>query len=193
MIDARVRSPRIATARLLLRELWFSDARAVARSVGDRRVARQLVHVPSPYTTSLARRWIRSRVEWWPLGRGVAVAIAERAEPAALLGAASLRRPPALRHGERARRAELGYWLAPGAWGHGYATEAAAALVEFGFRELGLLRIDAQVFTGNTASMHVLEKLGMAREGMLPQHVRSGGRLHDVVCYGLSRSAWLAL
>lgn len=191
MIEASVRSPRIATARLLLRELWFNDARAVARSVGDRRVARQLVHVPSPYTTSLARRWIRSRVEWWPLGRGVALAITARDEPAILLGAVSLRTRRRPRESARSPgAAELGYWLAPAAWGRGYATEATAALVEFGFRTLGLARIDAQVFTGNTASMRVLEKLGMTREGILPQHLRSGGRLHDVVCYGLSRAAW---
>ena len=54
----------------------------------------------------------------------------------------------------------LGYYLARPYWGRGLATEAARALIEFGFRELGLTRITAAVEVGNEASRHILEKLG---------------------------------
>jgi len=187
VIDARARRPPVLiTERLMLRELRLSDAPAVAAGAGDERVAQFLIEVPSPYPVALARRWISARIAWWELGRGVTLAIARRDAPDALLGSVSLRRHV------RDRRAELGYWLAAAAWGHGYATEAAAAAVDFGFRQLALARIYAQVIVGNDASMRVLEKLGMVNEGTKRQHIRKGRRLHDVVFYGLLREEWSA-
>jgi len=187
VIDTRTRRPPVlVTERLLLRELRLSDAPAVAAGAGDERVAQFLLEVPSPYPVALARRWISARIAWWELGRGVTFAIARRDAPDALLGSISLRRHA------RDRRAELGYWLAAPAWGHGYATEAATAAVDFGFRQLALARIHAQVIVGNDASMHVLDKLGMTNEGTKRQHIRKGRRLHDVVFYGLLREEWSA-
>ena len=178
------RAPILVTERLALRELRDSDAAAIATGAGDRRVAQYLIQVPSPYPVSLAKRWVIGRREWWELGRGVTLAVTRRDEPDRLLGTVSLRRYA------RDRRAELGYWLAVPAWGQGIATEAVRALVDFGFRELVLARIYAQVIAGNQASMRVLEKLGMVHEGTKRQHVRKGHRLHDVVLYGLLRGEW---
>src|SRR5262249_13637608 len=110
--------PTLATERLVLRPLVDADALAIADGAGDKRVARYLIQVPSPYPIALARRWLRHRYEWWELGRGITLAIATRELPDELLGSVSLRRYA------RDRRAELGYWLAHSAWGHGYATEA---------------------------------------------------------------------
>lgn len=185
MINAHGRRvPLVTTERLLLRELRRGDAPAVAAYAGDPRVARFLLAVPSPYPEALARRWVAARLAWWELGRGATLAITRRDAPDALLGSVSLRRHA------RDRRAELGYWLAAAAWGQGYATEAAAAAVDLGFRQLGLARIYAQVLAGNTASMRVLEKLGMVQEGTQRRHLRKGRRLHDVVLYGLLREEW---
>jgi RimJ/RimL family protein N-acetyltransferase len=185
MIDARGRrAPILTTERLLLRELRLADAPVVAAGAGDPRVARFLIEVPSPYPLALARRWIAGRLAWWELGRGVTLAVTRRNAPDALLGTVSLRRH------SRDRRAELGYWLVAEAWGHGFATEAAAAAVDLGFHQLGLARIYAQVLVGNDASMRVLGKLGMVNEGTKRRHVRKGRRLHDVVFYGLLREEW---
>ena len=89
------------------------------------------------------------------------------------------------------RRAELGYWLAQGQWGRGLAAEAASALVDWGFRELGLARIYAQYLADNRASGRVLEKLGMLREGVRRGHVRKGRRQLDAHQYGVLRKEWL--
>ena len=80
-IDPRLPCPRLGTERLVLRELRLDDARAVASRAGDRRVARYLIAVPSPYPVSLATRWLISRIAWWPQGRGVTLAITRRALP----------------------------------------------------------------------------------------------------------------
>jgi [ribosomal protein S5]-alanine N-acetyltransferase len=178
-------TPRIETERLVLRELHPSDASAIAERAGDRRVARFLIAVPSPYPVSLATRWITVRTAWWPQARGITLAISRRESSAVLLGTVSLRRF------HRDRRAELGYWLGADAWGVGYATEAADALIDFGFRELGLERIYAQVLEGNEASCRVLDKLGMMNEGVRRRHVRKGKRLCDVTMFGLLRDEWL--
>jgi ribosomal-protein-alanine N-acetyltransferase len=180
------RPPEVATARLVLRDLRLADAAAVAAGAGDRRVAQHLIQVPSPYPLALARRWVTHRRGWWELGRGVTFAVTLRDEPDALIGTVSLRRYV------RDRRAELGYWLAAPAWGQGIATEAARATIDFGFRELGLARVYAQVLAGNRASLAVCGKLGMINEGTKRQHVHQARRLHDVVLYGVLRDEWSA-
>ena len=61
--------------------------------------------------------------------------------------------------------AEIGYVLNPEFHGKGYATEAATRVLEFGFSELSLHRIEARFMKENTASLRVMEKLGMTLEG----------------------------
>ncbi|HZV68997.1 MAG TPA: GNAT family N-acetyltransferase [Saprospiraceae bacterium] len=63
------------------------------------------------------------------------------------------------------RLAETWFKLLPDAWGNGYATEAVKAIIDFGFNELNLHRIEAGCAVGNIASMKVLEKAGMKQEG----------------------------
>lgn len=97
-----------------------------------------------------------------------------------LIGNCGIRLPAAGAHD-----ADIGYELAPDEWGHGYATEAARAIVRFGFEELGLHRISADTVADNTASAHVLTKLGMTREGRLRDKLYYKGRYWDVVLFGM--------
>ncbi|CAN5891823.1 GNAT family N-acetyltransferase [soil metagenome] len=177
-------APTLATERLSLRALRLDDAPAVADGAGDPRVAKFLIQVPSPYPVALARRWVQARIDWWEEGRGLTLAITRRTQTRTLVGTVSLRRYA------RDRRAELGYWLSANAWNFGFATESCRAIINLGFRELELSRIYAQVLSGNAASQHVLEKLGMTAEGTKRQHVRKGKKLHDVLLYGLLRDEW---
>jgi [ribosomal protein S5]-alanine N-acetyltransferase len=77
------------------------------------------------------------------------------------------------------RRAEMGYVLARAAWGQGYATEAAAALVGYGFGPLGLHRIGATCDPDNVGSARVLEKIGMTCEGRLRAYYLIRGEWRD--------------
>ena len=63
---------------------------------------------------------------------------------------------------------EIFYSLAPGAWGHGYATEAARAVMEYGFGPLGLPEVLAEVDEGNAASVAVVKRLGMTPYAVVP-------------------------
>ena len=89
-----------------------------------------------------------------------------------------------------AREADLGYELDPRYWGCGYATEAARALVAFGFHELGLHRIWAWCIAENIASTRVLEKIGMRQEGHLHEHEWMKGRWWDTLLYAILEREW---
>ncbi len=75
-------------------------------------------------------------------------------------------------------------------WGLGYATEATRLIVAFGFRELGLHRIEATCAPENLGSVRVLEKIGMRREGQLKQHLLAHGAWRDSLVYGVLRGEW---
>lgn len=82
---------------------------------------------------------------------------------------------------------ELGYWLAEPVWGHGYAAEAAAAVVRFAFANYQVERIQARVIVGNPASVRVLGKLGFRHEGTLRSAVFRRERFEDVLLFALLR------
>jgi [ribosomal protein S5]-alanine N-acetyltransferase len=77
-------------------------------------------------------------------------------------------------------RGEIGYTVGRRFSGRGYATEAAAEVVRYGFEELGLHRIEAQCVVGNAASARVLEKIGMTFEGVLAERAAIRGGFRDV-------------
>jgi [ribosomal protein S5]-alanine N-acetyltransferase len=89
-----------------------------------------------------------------------------------------------------AHEADIGYELAPAHWGHGYATEAARAIVAFGFTELRLHRISAWCVADNTASAHVLEKVGMWLEGRLRENEYFKDRWWDTLLYAILKTEW---
>ena len=89
-----------------------------------------------------------------------------------------------------AREADIGYELAPDHWGQGYATEAAHAIVHFGFTELKLHRITAWCIADNVASAHVLEKLGLKLEGRLREKEYFKDRWWDTLLFAILKDEW---
>ena len=89
-----------------------------------------------------------------------------------------------------AYEADIGYELNPQHWGQGYATEAARAIVQFGFTELGLHRIWSWCIADNVGSARVLEKLGMQLEGRLRENEYFKGRWWDTLLYAILDREW---
>lgn len=170
--------PTLETERLILRPFVLSDAPEVQRLAGDREIAATTTNVPHPYEEGMAEEWIASHRERFESGTLAAFAIVVR-EGNTLVGAISL-----TIQGKHAR-AELGYWLGKVYWNRGFCTEAARAVVRYGFQTLGLNRIHASHFARNPASGRVMEKVGMTREGCLRQHVRKWDAFEDLVIYGI--------
>jgi ribosomal-protein-alanine N-acetyltransferase len=86
--------------------------------------------------------------------------------------------------------AELGYEVAATYSGQGLATEAAEALVQFGFSELGLNGITSRCIADNGASVAVLEKLGFRLESSMRANEHFKERSWDTLVYALSREQW---
>jgi RimJ/RimL family protein N-acetyltransferase len=85
------------------------------------------------------------------------------------------------------RAGELGYTIRRDCWGEGHATEVARLLVELGFGRLGLERLAATCDPDNAASIRVLEKAGLCREGLLRGLYRVRGRRRDQLVFGCLR------
>lgn len=86
----------------------------------------------------------------------------------------------------------LGYGVARSCWGRGIASEAARAVMDYGFEAFNLAKVWARADPRNGASVRVLEKLGMRREGLLREHLLIRGERVDRVYYGILREEWEA-
>ena len=170
--------PTLQTARLLLRPFSMDDAADVQRLAGDREVARNTMLVPHPYEDGEAERWIGTHQEIFESGQGVMFAI-ERREDHTFMGSIGLTLF------EKHRSGELGYWLGRPFWNNGYTTEAARAVLRYGFQQRNLHRIHAKHYTRNPASGRVMQKLGMQSEGVMREHILKWGEFEDVTLYGI--------
>jgi [ribosomal protein S5]-alanine N-acetyltransferase len=88
----------------------------------------------------------------------------------------------------KGHRSTIVYALKQGYWGKGLITEALQAIIKYGFEELGVNRIEAEVLPGNIGSEKALEKLGFTHEGLLRQWMLWGGKHYDVNMYALVKS-----
>jgi RimJ/RimL family protein N-acetyltransferase len=88
------------------------------------------------------------------------------------------------------RQAELGFTLAPAHQGHGYATEAVAAVVDHLFTRRGLHRISAECDARNLASAALLQRVGFRQEGLRREHTWIKGEWTDDLLFGLLASEW---
>ncbi|MFB2934611.1 GNAT family N-acetyltransferase [Aerosakkonemataceae cyanobacterium BLCC-F154] len=182
-LNQEKQQPTIHTERLILRPFMLSDAPEVQRLASDRAIAAVTLTIPHPYEDGMAEDWIKTHSKAFVEGKEVVFAITFP-ETNILCGAIGL-----LINREH-NRAELGYWIGQPFWGNGYCTEAALAIVKYGFESLGLHRIHSSHFSSNPASGRVMQKIGMRYEGCLRQHLLKWGNFEDRVQYGILKSEW---
>jgi RimJ/RimL family protein N-acetyltransferase len=154
----------------------------VHKLAAERVIASTTLNIPYPYEEGMAEAWIAAQESAWELGEAATFAITEATE--GFVGVIGLSIEP------NHWRAEAGYWVGLPYWGRGYATEALAAIIAFGFRQLDLNRIHATHFTRNPASGRVMIKAGMRFEGCLRQHFLKWGQFEDVASYSILRSEY---
>jgi ribosomal-protein-alanine N-acetyltransferase len=174
--------PILQTPRLLLRPFTLADAPEVVRMAGEWEIAATTLSIPHPYTEDHAEQWIRQQPEQWAVGKAVNFAISHPDNT--LYGSIGLGIVPTF------NLAEMGYWVGKPYWGKGFATEAAQAMLAFGFETLGLNRIQATHFSNNPASGRVMEKIGMVYEGCRRQHTLKWGEYRDIKLYGMLKADW---
>jgi [ribosomal protein S5]-alanine N-acetyltransferase len=176
-------TPTLHTARLRLRPFTSADAEALFALHSSANVLRYW-DSPPWREPSRAERFIAACRQMADEGSGARLAM-DRASDETFLGWCSL-----TRWNPDHRSASLGYCLDDAAWGCGYATEAARALLQWAFDLLDLNRVQAETDTRNVASARVLEKLGFMREGTLREDCVVNGEASDSWVYGLLRREW---
>jgi len=172
-------APTLETARLRLRPYTEDDITELVPLINTPEVASTTLRIPHPYTEPDAVRFIagaQTEGKIW-------LAVTLRSDGRQIGGVG-------LRVNEAHQHAELGYWLGAAYWGKGYATEAARAVVRYGFEELRLHRILASHFKHNEASGKILLKLGMRHEGCQREHLRKWDNFVDSELYGMLRREW---
>lgn len=146
--------------------------------------ARLALRAPTA-TDGPAAAWIAACPAAHEQGEALALAI-ERISDGALLGAIGLEVEP------QRPCAKLGCWVAAPHRRRGYATEAASAVVAFGFETLGLERIWAPCVRGDAAAARLLEKVGFAHEGSRRHHLVERARVETIEQHGCLRWEYLA-
>lgn len=171
---------QIETTRLLLRPYRWQDIDDVVAYATDETWAKYLP-VPTPYTLADGQRFLASQV-----------LLDRETQPCwAIESAGRIVGGINLRFTFEHRLGELGYAVARDVWGSGIATESAAAVVDAAFSTYpDLNRIRAIGDARNEASLRVMARLGMVREGVLRQNRVFRGDLVDEVWCGVLRSEW---
>ena len=175
----------LRTARLQLRPMQPADAAALYAILTEPEVLRHWDTPAWPDVTH-AREFIVDEQRALAEGESITLGI-YRDDPPRLIGECLL-----FAVDRQVGRAELGFALAPGAWGHGYLQEAAGALLAYGFDSLHLRRIEAEINVGNAAAARALERLGFRREGVLRERWAVNGSISDAAVYGLLAREWAA-
>jgi len=172
----------LKTERLSLRPLVEQDAEALHRLVNDWEVTRTLAEIPYPYPRALADEWIASTAAQLADGSAYHLAITgTEGTTETLVGLVGLRVDTERRTGR------LGYWVGRAYWGHGVATEAARRLTSWGFANLPLDRIIAEVTEGNDASCAVLRRVGFRETGTGVRASVTTGDNHTVTVFEATR------
>ncbi|MBC8074548.1 MAG: GNAT family N-acetyltransferase [Chloroflexales bacterium] len=178
--------PVLETERLVLRAVTPDDANAMFRIMSDPRVVRYF-GVPPMKAPQEATERIANMLASFAEQSGVRWAITRRGSTE-LLGTCGFWRliKPHF-------RAEIGYELAPKAWGQGIIPEAAGAALAFGFTTMGLHSVEAQIDPANSGSRRVLEKLGFVQEGYFRENYYQAdeARFTDTAVFSLLRAAWM--
>lgn len=169
---------KIETNQLMLRLFNEVDVPEVVKLCNNYNLYKSTLNLPYPYLTEHALIWMENHLSDFNHNKRFELAITDKIT-GKLYGAIALSHHQTFNHGE------LAYWIGEEYWGNGYATEAAKALIEFAFSAKNYNKVFARSFDSNPASMRVIEKTGMKKEGLLKQHVRKDGKYIDLVCYGI--------
>jgi [ribosomal protein S5]-alanine N-acetyltransferase len=168
--------PTFKSNLVRLRQLRYNDIQTMPRLV-TAHVVRYLVHVPYPYGTEDARKFINKSRRNFRLKRELNFAIDQTAN-GNLVGVISLQNIDNVN-----KSGQIGYWIAKKYWNMGIATESINLVINYAFHVLRLHKVYANVLATNRASIRVLEKNGLKREGILRDSIYKDDKFFDVVLY----------
>lgn len=176
----------IETARLTLRALRDDDLDAMLSYRSLESVARYQYW--EPHTREMMREALADMLaDADAEPRDAYVAAVARRDTGAMIGDVVL-----MIRDRAARQGEIGFTFHPDHGGHGFATEAASAMMAFGFEALGLHRVSGRCDALNAPSFRLMERLGMRREAHFREHAIFKGRWDEELHYAILEDEWRA-
>jgi RimJ/RimL family protein N-acetyltransferase len=179
---------RLEGESIVLRPWHDEDAPALEPVCGEWNVC-SFTSVPWDYSEAEAVAWIERGRHKREAGGVLPLAVVERDgdlsaghDDGLPVGHVNL-----VGFGADGREAAIGYWLVPAARGRGLATAACGLLIDWGFDQLGLERIEFAILPDNAASRHVAERLGATAEGLRRDSHEAHGRRWDMAIYSVGR------
>lgn len=170
--------PILETERLILREITEEDVEGIFACFSNNSVTRYY-GLEKLESIEQARQLVSSFTNNYSVKRGIRWGM-ERKGTKGIIGTIGFNNMV-----PKHKRAEIGYELHPNYWRKGYGSEAACKILSYGFREMGLTRIGAVVFTENEASNNLLLKIGFQKEGLLRDYMYQNGDSHDTYMYSI--------
>ncbi|AHV98806.1 GNAT family N-acetyltransferase [Paenibacillus sabinae] len=172
--------PELATKRATLRPIEYSDLNDIASYCTVPEVSRYTVwdvhksiEDTKAFIDFVINRYATQKVGPWGI---------ELKESGRIIGSCSF-----VSWDNNNRRAELGYVLSNQYWNQGIMTEVIRRIIEFGFKDLELIRIEARCLPSNLGSSKVMEKTGMKYEGILRRHIWAKNEFQDLAMYSIIR------
>lgn len=175
--------PILETERLVLREVKRKDAESVFHYLSDEEVMKYYGMVPIVGVHEAVEE-----IDWYRRifdeGTGLRWGITLKGTDE-VIGSCGF-----LEYTARHARTEVGLELAKEHWRSGLMTEALAAVIQYGFIHMDLMRMQALIEPENIASQKLFEKLGFTREGLLRKYERTNESFDDVYMYALLRDEY---
>jgi ribosomal-protein-alanine N-acetyltransferase len=175
--------PVIETERLVLREHQMTDVNTLYQLRTDEKVM-QFIDRERPGAIEMVEVMINKFNAGYPTGEPLTWAIALKENPSLMIGTIGYYRQD---YGNF--RAEIGYMLHPSYWRQGFVSEALAATLQFGFEEMKLHSIQANINPGNDASRQILLKHGFVKEAYFREDYYFNGKFLDSEIYSLLKNS----
>ena len=173
----------ITTERLLLKQVAEEDVPFVFEATRYKGFNDGMMWDPPASEEEILPHVVSSR-KAWVSGEGFSFSAWSILNPGKLVARITIRKT------EEEKVYDIGYWTHPIHQGKGYITEAAQAILAFGFNTLDASEIGARFATWNVASGRVLEKIGMTRVGYIEQGFKKQGKWVPEYKMSITRAAW---
>ncbi|WP_042348989.1 GNAT family N-acetyltransferase [Bacillus massiliigorillae] len=177
--------PILETDRLLLRKITLQDAEDMFEYTSNPTVSKYVSWEPHRSLTD-TRGYIHFVLQQYTLHRLAPWGI-ELKENNKLIGTINF-----VAWQPRHKTAEIGYALSELYWNKGFITEAAQAVLSFGFTKMNTIRIEARCLSDNIASQRVMEKNGMTLEGTIRKGLFIKGKHRDIKLYSILKDEFEA-
>ena len=173
--------PQLESERLLLRKLGLEDAKEVQIIRSDEKV---MTYMDSERHTTIefSRNFVSENMDMYEQKKGLFWALIEKSSQKFIGDFAFWK----IDH--KNSRAEIGYTLKPGFWGKGFMKEAMVEFINFGFNQLNLHSLEANINPANTNSREILKKMGFQKEAYFRENYFYNGDYLDSEIYSLLKS-----